>query len=126
MLRPFEVRSGAFFICFDAGDEETQSTIQRKIVSAEFITSWWNRIPNLYILETDLSPEEFTNKLNELFPSETYLAARLVGEYIGRMEFDKWRHLMNVDEKTLRLLEIETTKIDEERKRAAMAKDERK
>jgi hypothetical protein len=115
----FDVRAGAFFICFNASDEVAQAQIQKKIIKAEFIKSWWNRIPNLYVLETDLPPNEFSAQIHQLFLEETYVGAPLTGAYFGRMELDQWRHLMNVDAATLRRLEIKTTEITEQREQAA-------
>lgn len=121
MSNIFRVREGAHFICFDA-DEDSRETIQTKIISADFVRAWWNQIPNLYILETDLSSAEFKRKLHALFNEEVYLIGELTGEYGGRLTFERWRHLINASPEVIRTLEIAAAE-EAERKRKALGKN---
>ncbi|TPG22700.1 hypothetical protein EAH87_02575 [Sphingomonas koreensis] len=103
------VRDGSFVITFDCKDDDIPA-INHKILSAEFIASWWNQIPRVYVIETDLGIDDLYLKINNLFPTETYIMAPINGYFNGRLTFEKWKHLINLSQEELRRLEIRAAK----------------
>ncbi|MFO1260024.1 MAG: hypothetical protein U1E68_02955 [Sphingomonadaceae bacterium] len=102
----FDAKPGSFWVCFDLDDDEDVNKVHSKILSADFISSWWNHIPRLYILQSNLDRVEFYKAINVLFREQTYLMGVFEGQFGGRLSFEKWKNLLNATPETLRKLEI--------------------
>jgi hypothetical protein len=71
---------------------EDLEKFQTFITSSSEITSWWNHLPMVFMLETALSAKEVSAKLHEVAPEARFLVTEVNLEHsAGRLPDMSWK-----------------------------------